>query len=83
MSNNQALESYFEKHCPELKVHFGFGDRGIDLMRSCWALELEVRPQDDPEMVKSLFLDELYKMIGIFTVVAQKMRDEPVLEGGR
>ena len=83
MDTKQALESYFAKHCPELKVHFGLGHSGIDLLRSSWALQIEVRPQDSPEWSKSLFLDELYKMIGLLTVVAQKMRDEPVLKGGR
>ena len=82
MNNKQALESYFEKNCPELRVLISPGYGDYARLQTSFALQVELRPQDDPEMSKCFFLDELYKMIGKLTVLAEKMRNEPVIKGG-
>ena len=85
MNNNQALKSYFDSYCPELRVlfHHGYriGGKWSEGIQISFGLEVEFCPDDEPELVKSLFLDELYKIIGKFTVIAEKMRSEPVLRG--
>ena len=75
-----VLESYFAKHFPELKVYFepySMHD-GVVLLKTAYAFQVGIHPQDSLEQVQCYFLDELYKMIGKLTVTARRMEETPI-----
>jgi len=70
-----GIENELGEFCPELHPIVSYGPNGIKV-RCMWALEYCVDPMFPVEDAKQEILENIYKHIGKFTVLARKLEDD-------